>query len=138
MHAFPTPGSHGILLNFYVGKARGGRIVDALVLCYCPQRLKEMDIEIIETGNQGKDFSGVKSTDVVILPAFGASVSEMQLLNERGVQIVDTTCPWVAKVRHCCNTHTAGLAIFCMEMAVRCMAWVMIVGTMRLPLDKSD
>ena len=62
------------------------------------QRLKEMDLEIIEDKGTGKDFSHVKEADVVILPAFGASVSEMRLLNDRGVQIVDTTCPWVAKV----------------------------------------
>ena len=62
-------------------------------------RLREMDISIIEdVADQGKDFSGVAPDDVVILPAFGASVQEMKLLNERGVQIVDTTCPWVAKV----------------------------------------
>lgn len=29
----------------------------------------------------------------------GASVQEMKLLNERGVQIIDTTCPWVSKAR---------------------------------------
>lgn len=57
-----------------------------------------MDLEIIEDKGTGKDFSHVKEADVVILPAFGASVSEMRLLNDRGVQIVDTTCPWVAKV----------------------------------------
>ncbi len=57
-----------------------------------------MDLEIIEDRGTGKDFSHVKAEDVVILPAFGASVSEMRLLNDRGVQIVDTTCPWVAKV----------------------------------------
>lgn len=63
------------------------------------QRLKEMDLEIIEDQEGvGKDFSHVKQDDVVILPAFGASVSEMRLLSDRGVQIVDTTCPWVAKV----------------------------------------
>ncbi|KAK9844029.1 hypothetical protein WJX81_002273 [Elliptochloris bilobata] len=62
------------------------------------QRLKEMDIEIIEDRGGGKDFSGVKQEDVVILPAFGASVQEMRMLNDRGVRIVDTTCPWVAKV----------------------------------------
>ena len=27
----------------------------------------------------------------------GASVQEMKLLNDRGVQIIDTTCPWVSK-----------------------------------------
>ena len=57
-----------------------------------------MDLEIIEDEGKGKDFSHVKQDDVVILPAFGASVSEMRLLSSRGVQIVDTTCPWVAKV----------------------------------------
>lgn len=58
-----------------------------------------MDIDIIEdkTGS-GKDFSGVQANDVVILPAFGASVSEMQLLSDKQVQLVDTTCPWVSKV----------------------------------------
>ena len=63
------------------------------------QRLKEMDIDIIEdTTGAGKDFSSVQQNDVVILPAFGASMSEMQLLNDRKVQLVDTTCPWVSKV----------------------------------------
>lgn len=54
-----------------------------------------MDINIIETVNDGKDFSAVKPEDVVILPAFGASVSEMRMFNDMRVQIVDTTCPWV-------------------------------------------
>ncbi|KAK9829477.1 hypothetical protein WJX72_006100 [[Myrmecia] bisecta] len=62
------------------------------------QRMKEMDINIIEDKGQGKDFGVVKEGDVVILPAFGASVQEMKLLSERKVQIVDTTCPWVSKV----------------------------------------
>jgi 4-hydroxy-3-methylbut-2-enyl diphosphate reductase len=63
------------------------------------QRLKEMDVSIIEDRpGLGKDFDTVKQGDVVILPAFGASVPELRLLSERNVQIVDTTCPWVAKV----------------------------------------
>lgn len=63
------------------------------------QRLKEMDVNFIEASEEGdKDFSAVKEGEVVILPAFGASVQEMKLLSDRKVQIVDTTCPWVSKV----------------------------------------
>ncbi|MDX2096859.1 MAG: 4-hydroxy-3-methylbut-2-enyl diphosphate reductase, partial [Leptolyngbyaceae cyanobacterium bins.59] len=42
---------------------------------------------------------------VVILPAFGASVQEMQLLNEKQCTIVDTTCPWVSKVWNTVEKH---------------------------------
>ena len=35
--------------------------------------------------------------DVVVVPAFSAEVEEMQLLEQRGVEIVGTTCPWVIK-----------------------------------------
>ena len=58
-----------------------------------------MGVKFIEDGKDGKDFSEVRKGEVVILPAFGASVHEMKLLNDRGVQIVDTTCPWVSKAR---------------------------------------
>jgi 4-hydroxy-3-methylbut-2-enyl diphosphate reductase len=69
------------------------------------QRLKEMNVGFIEVVNGEKDFSVVNSGEVVILPAFGASVSEMQLLNERGCTIVDTTCPWVSKVWNSVEKH---------------------------------
>ncbi|PSB25932.1 4-hydroxy-3-methylbut-2-enyl diphosphate reductase [Stenomitos frigidus] len=62
------------------------------------QRLREMNVKFIGVIDGDKDFSGVDRGDVVILPAFGASVQEMQFLNERGCTIVDTTCPWVSKV----------------------------------------
>eukprot|EP00887_Chlorella_sp_A99_P004324 scaffold15.g4324.t1 len=75
------------------------------------QRLKEMDVNFIDTVEGEKDFSGVREGEVVILPAFGASVQEMHLLNERRVQIVDTTCPWVSKARepgHGCGQRRGG------------------------------
>jgi len=54
-------------------------------------------VEFIEVKEGQKDFSRCRSWDVVILPAFGASVQEMQLLKDKGCTIVDTTCPWVSK-----------------------------------------
>ena len=69
------------------------------------QRLKEMNVGFIEVIDGNKDFSVVEQGDVVILPAFGASVAEMQLLNDRGCTIVDTTCPWVSKVWNSVEKH---------------------------------
>ncbi len=67
--------------------------------------LREMDVQFIQVEQGVKDFSEVASGDVVILPAFGATVQEMQLLNERGCHIVDTTCPWVSKVWNAVEKH---------------------------------
>ncbi|RZM82668.1 4-hydroxy-3-methylbut-2-enyl diphosphate reductase [Leptolyngbya iicbica] len=69
------------------------------------QRLKDMNVHFIEMVDGQKDFSVVGDGDVVILPAFGASVQEMQLLNDRGCTIVDTTCPWVSKVWNTVEKH---------------------------------
>lgn len=69
------------------------------------QRLKEMNVGFIEVQDGQKDFSVVEQGNVVILPAFGASVQEMQLLNDRGCTIVDTTCPWVSKVWNTVEKH---------------------------------
>ena len=67
--------------------------------------LREMNVQFIPVEQGVKDFSDVASGDVVILPAFGATVQEMQLLNERGCHIVDTTCPWVSKVWNTVEKH---------------------------------
>ena len=69
------------------------------------QHLKDMKVEFIPVENGNKDFSVVNSGDVVILPAFGASIQEMQTLNEKGCKIVDTTCPWVSKVWNSIEKH---------------------------------
>ncbi|RMF26201.1 MAG: 4-hydroxy-3-methylbut-2-enyl diphosphate reductase [Cyanobacteria bacterium J083] len=69
------------------------------------QRLRAMDVGFIQVKGGVKDFSVVQSGDVVILPAFGASVTEMQLLNDKGCTIVDTTCPWVSKVWNSVEKH---------------------------------
>lgn len=69
------------------------------------QRLKDMNVAFIEVQNGDKNFSVVGQGDVVILPAFGASVQEMQLLNDKGCTIVDTTCPWVSKVWNTVEKH---------------------------------
>lgn len=62
-------------------------------------RLRQMQIDFVPVGpGLKKDFSGVSPGDVVILPAFGASVDEMELLESKSCEIVDTTCPWVSRV----------------------------------------
>jgi 4-hydroxy-3-methylbut-2-enyl diphosphate reductase len=67
--------------------------------------LRDMNVQFIQVEEGVKDFSEVGTGDVVILPAFGATVQEMQLLNERGCHIVDTTCPWVSKVWNTVEKH---------------------------------
>lgn len=62
-------------------------------------------IEFIEKTAEGKRFDKVERGDVVILPAFGATLEEMQLMDERGVTTIDTTCPWVSKVWNVVDKH---------------------------------
>ncbi len=69
------------------------------------QRLREMKVNFIQVENGLKNFDNIDRGDVVILPAFGASVQEMQLLNDKGCTIVDTTCPWVSKVWNTIEKH---------------------------------
>lgn len=63
------------------------------------ENLRRMDIRFICQDSDGrKDFGQIESGDVVILPAFGASVGEMEFLSSMDCVIVDTTCPWVSRV----------------------------------------
>lgn len=69
------------------------------------QRMRDMNIFFVEENGMKKDLSGIQKGDVVILPAFGATLEEMQYLNDLGCRIVDTTCPWVAKVWRSLDRH---------------------------------
>jgi 4-hydroxy-3-methylbut-2-enyl diphosphate reductase len=63
------------------------------------ENLRRKNIRFVPSDPDGvKDFSQIEANDVVILPAFGASVQELALLETRNCQIVDTTCPWVSRV----------------------------------------
>ncbi|KAM0060816.1 putative 4-hydroxy-3-methylbut-2-enyl diphosphate reductase [Helianthus debilis subsp. tardiflorus] len=70
--------------------------------------LEKMEVKIIPVENGEKQFDVVDKGAVVILPAFGAAVNEMLTLNNKQVQIVDTTCPWVSKVWTSVEKHKKG------------------------------
>lgn len=69
------------------------------------QRMKEIGIYSVPQEGLQKDLSGIEQGDVVVLPAFGATLEEMKYINDLGVEIVDTTCPWVSKVWHALDRH---------------------------------
>ena len=62
------------------------------------RKLRDMGVEILEIGPQGIDYSGVRPTDVVILPAFGVTIEDFKTLREIGCVMVDTTCGSVLNV----------------------------------------
>jgi len=69
-------------------------------------RLTEMNVNLVEKLGEGKkNFEFIEDGDVVILPAFGASYEEMDFLDKKNVEIVDTTCPWVSKVWNTVDAH---------------------------------
>jgi len=63
------------------------------------QRLLEMGIGFLRHADgSGPGLDAVQREDVVILPAFGVTVQEMQGLKDRGCILVDTTCGSVLNV----------------------------------------
>jgi 4-hydroxy-3-methylbut-2-enyl diphosphate reductase len=62
-------------------------------------KLRSMGIEILEPGADGLfDFGGVRTDDVVILPAFGVTIAAFDALRAIGCVLVDTTCGSVLNV----------------------------------------
>ncbi|CAI9112421.1 OLC1v1012869C1 [Oldenlandia corymbosa var. corymbosa] len=74
------------------------------------KRLEEIKVEFIPVEDGKKQFEVVNQGDlkfknVVVLSAFGAAVGEMLILTDKNLKIVDTTCPWVAKVWNSVEKH---------------------------------
>jgi 4-hydroxy-3-methylbut-2-en-1-yl diphosphate reductase len=60
--------------------------------------MREMGIGFLKGPNAIEGaYQCLSEDDVVIIPAFSAEVEDVEYLKERGVSIVDTTCPWVIK-----------------------------------------
>ena len=63
------------------------------------EKLRGMGIEILEPNADGQvDFSVIDPADVVILPAFGVSITAFEALRAIGCVLVDTTCGSVLNV----------------------------------------
>jgi 4-hydroxy-3-methylbut-2-enyl diphosphate reductase len=62
-------------------------------------RIERLGIRILpETADHARRYAEVAPEDVVILPAFGVPVVEMELLRAKGCVLVDTTCGSVLNV----------------------------------------
>ncbi len=61
-------------------------------------RLRDMGIEILMPVDGVFDYSVISADDVVILPAFGVSITDFQTLRGKGCVVVDTTCGSVLNV----------------------------------------
>ena len=61
------------------------------------QRLADMGIRFLD-GRDGVGPGDLLPDDVVLLPAFGVPLADMEALRERGVVLVDTTCGSVLNV----------------------------------------
>ena len=61
-------------------------------------KLREMGITFLPSFESGFDYSPVRNEDVVILPAFGVTISDVEKLRALGCIVVDTTCGSVLNV----------------------------------------
>ncbi len=62
------------------------------------RRMKEMGIIFLYPKDGVFDFSGLTTEDVVLLPAFGVTISDFEALKRVGCVLVDTTCGSVLHV----------------------------------------
>jgi 4-hydroxy-3-methylbut-2-enyl diphosphate reductase len=63
------------------------------------QKLRDMGITFLSRGEDGAfDFGPIGRDDVVILPAFGVTIGDFELLRAIGCVLVDTTCGSVLNV----------------------------------------
>jgi 4-hydroxy-3-methylbut-2-enyl diphosphate reductase len=73
------------------------------------RRLKDQGIGFLrETDGGGRGLAAARPGDVVILPAFGVTVQEMEALRTRGCILVDTTCGSVLNVWKNVDRFSAG------------------------------
>jgi 4-hydroxy-3-methylbut-2-enyl diphosphate reductase len=61
-------------------------------------KLQAMGITFLMPQDGRIEFSGVKEQDVVILPAFGVTITDFEILRQIGCVMVDTTCGSVLNV----------------------------------------
>ena len=61
-------------------------------------KLRDMGITFLAASETGFDYSTVKPEDVVILPAFGVTITDVTELKQLGCVVVDTTCGSVLNV----------------------------------------
>lgn len=58
-------------------------LFNPIVVWKVNEKLLDMNVKFMDGKSGKKDYSVVGSGDVVILPAFGATIQEMQLLDEK-------------------------------------------------------
>ncbi|MDQ6872425.1 MAG: 4-hydroxy-3-methylbut-2-enyl diphosphate reductase [Gemmatimonadota bacterium] len=61
-------------------------------------KLRAMGITFLMPRDGRIDFGGVRAIDVVILPAFGVTITDFEILRQIGCVMVDTTCGSVLNV----------------------------------------
>jgi 4-hydroxy-3-methylbut-2-enyl diphosphate reductase len=61
-------------------------------------KLVDMGITSLKASGSGFDYAPVQTEDVVILPAFGVTITDVQKLRGLGCVVVDTTCGSVLNV----------------------------------------